>query len=275
MRIDAHQHFWRIGRDDCVWPTPELTAIYRDFGPDDFMPLAASRGVEGTVLVQSQPSDRDTDALCALAARTPLVQALVGWVDLAAPGAIARLEALAARPKVRGVRPMLQSLPDDAWIARPELDNALAAMADLGLAFDALVFPHHLPSLLEMASRRPNLRIVIDHAAKPPIRTRALQPWRDRLTTLGELPNVYCKLSGLLTEAQPGDGDDILLPYVGAIFEAFGEKRVMWGSDWPVIGLASGYADWFDQANRLAVQAGAADPSLLCGRVASVFYGIL
>lgn len=274
MRIDAHQHFWRIGQDDCAWPTPDLAPIYRDFTPGDLGPVAASVGVEGTVLVQSQPSDRDTDALCALAARTPLVKAVVAWADLSAPGAVKRLEALSARPKVRGVRPMLQSLADDEWISRPALSGALRAMAEIGLSFDALVFQRHLPALLHVAERHPALRIVIDHGAKPPIRARETQPWWNLIKALAEHPNVYCKLSGLLTEAQPSDRDTELAPYAETILEAFGPSRVMWGSDWPVLLLAGTYAGWFDQANRLALGAGVTDTDALFGATACEFYRI-
>ncbi|HEX7759859.1 MAG TPA: amidohydrolase family protein [Caulobacteraceae bacterium] len=246
--IDAHQHFWRIGRNDCAWPPPELERIHRDFEPVDLKTIAEPLGVGGSVLVQSQPSDRDTDYLLGLAEVEPFVQGVVGWADLKAAEAPARIEALARRPKLKGLRPMLQALPRDDWISDPALDPAFDAMARSCLVLDALVSTRHLPHLLALARRRPDLTIVIDHAAKPPIAEGALDPWREEISRLARSPQVYCKLSGLLTEAGPGLGRAALSPYVTHLIEAFGPERLIWGSDWPVVLLAGGYADWLDMA---------------------------
>ena len=247
MLIDAHQHFWRIGQNDCVWPTPDLAAIHRDFGPRDLR-AAAGSDLVGAVTVQSQPSDADTDWLLRLTTDEPLILGVVGWVDLLSPQAPARIAALSARPKFRGVRPMLQDLPDDAWIARSDLTPAIDALVSRDLSLDALVFTRHLPHLRTMATRRPDLRIVIDHGAKPPIAANEFAEWAETMSRLAALPQVYCKLSGLLTEARPDQPPEAIAPYVDHLIALFGQDRLMWGSDWPVVNLATDYAAWLRQA---------------------------
>jgi L-fuconolactonase len=270
--IDAHQHFWRIGENDCAWPTPDLAAIHRNFGPEDLKAVGASVGLTGSVLVQSQPSDRDTDWLLDLAAAEPLVLAVVGWTDLAAPDARGRIAALARRSKLRGLRPMLQTLSDDTWILQPALAPAIEAMIDHCLSFDALVLPRHLPHLLAFAQRWPDLSIVIDHGAKPAIAAGTLDPWRADIAALAAQPNVFCKLSGLLTEAAPGQSPTALAPYVAHLVQAFGPARLMWGSDWPVLDLAGDYAVWRMLAQDLSGLSNPADLAALFGETARRFY---
>ena len=247
MLIDAHQHFWRIGRNDCVWPTPDLAAIHRDFGLSDLR-AAAGTDLAGAVTVQSQPSDADTDWLLQLAHDEPLVLGVVGWVDLLSPRAPERIAALSAHPKFKGVRPMLQNLPDDAWIARSDLAPAIDALVAHDLSLDALVFTRHLPHLLTLATQRPDLRIVIDHGAKPPIADGEFTEWAEAMSRLAALPHVHCKLSGLLTEARPDQPLEAITPYVDHLIALFGPDRLMWGSDWPVVNLATDYAGWLGQA---------------------------
>lgn len=270
--IDAHQHFWRIGRDDCAWPGADLAAIHRDFEPAELAPLAVAAGISGTVLVQSQPSARDTDYLLQLAEATPLVRAVVGWVDLAAADAPARIAELAARPKFRGVRPMLQSLPQDDWILGAELEPAVAALVAHGLSFDALVMSRHLAALELFARRHPSLAIVIDHAAKPDIAGGGHAAWRAAMAPFAGLANVCCKLSGLLTECAAGQGEAELRPYVADLLALFGPERLMWGSDWPVLNLASDYAAWLAMAQALVGPAGDAALAAVFGRTAQSFY---
>jgi L-fuconolactonase len=240
--IDAHQHFWRIGRNDCRWPTPDLAVIHRDYEPAELVALAGPLGVQGSVLVQSQPSDRDTDYLLELAACEPLVRGVVGWVDLTAPDAATRIAALAERPKFRGMRPMLQDLAQDDWILRRELDPAVAAMIAHDLRLDALVTPRHLAHLRVFAERHPGMPIVVDHGGKPDIAGGRLDPWRDDIRALADLPHVFCKLSGLLTQRAPGQAVDAVRPYAEHLLHAFGPERLMWGSDWPVVNLQGDYS---------------------------------
>jgi L-fuconolactonase len=251
LRIDAHQHYWRIGARAGCWPPRELEAIHRDFGPGDLAPELAKARIDGTVLVQSLPTEEDTRYLLGVAEQAPTVCAVVGWVDLKAADAAVKVAAFAEHPKSRGLRPMLQDLPDDAWIDDPLLDRAIVAMIAHDLRFDALVMPRHLDALHAFAQRHSGLRIVIDHAAKPAIATEGMEPWRSMMTRLALLPNVYCKLSGLWTEA--GSVTDIdamtkrVRPYIGVVADLFGPERLMWGSDWPVLRLSSacgGYGEW-------------------------------
>ncbi|MBW8722070.1 MAG: amidohydrolase family protein [Polaromonas sp.] len=255
MLIDAHQHFWKLADRTGHWPPAALEAIYRDFGPTDLRPELERCRVSGTVLVQSLPS--------------PFVLGVVGWVDMLAADAPAQIEALARHPKLKGLRPMLQDLPDTQWISNPALDPALHAMQAGGLAFDALVLPRHLPALQTMACRHPSLSIVIDHAAKPEIALERLEPWRAYLDALASLPQVHCKLSGLLTEAGACPTAQALGPYVDHVLKVFGVRRVIWGSDWPVLELAADYPGWLAMARDLC----RAHPGMDDAGMAAIFGG--
>ncbi|CAM4092262.1 amidohydrolase family protein [Roseateles saccharophilus] len=252
MKVDAHQHFWRLADRGGQWPPASLAAIHRDFGPADLAPHLQAAGVEATVLVQSLPSVADTHWMLSVAATTPWVRGVVGWVDFKAPDAPAQIEALARNPLLKGLRPMLQDLSDNAWIADPACDAAAQAMQHHGLVFDALVLPRQLRGLRRFAKRHPGLTIVIDHGAKPLIASGRIEPWRSDIAALAAMPHVHCKVSGLLTEA--GDRRDVaaIQPYVQILWLLFGPRRLLWGSDWPVLNLASDYAGWWDLAHDLA-----------------------
>jgi L-fuconolactonase len=274
MRVDAHQHYWSVGRGDYGWLTPALAPLYRDFGPADLEPELRALGITGTVLVQAAPTLAETLYLLDLAARTPSVLGVVGWVDLASDDVHAQLAALSAHPKLKGVRPMLQDLPDHRWIARAPIDAGLESLTRLGLRFDALVRSRHLPHLLERMQRQPELPIVIDHAAKPDVRSGEFDAWRERIAPLARLPRVYCKLSGLLTEAPPGCGAGVFAPYVDTVLELFGPQRVMWGSDWPVLNLAARYSEWATLTDRLLQSLDAEERQAVLGGTATRFYGL-
>ena len=273
MVIDAHVHFWRIGCNDCTWPPPDLTAIHRDFLPEHWRREADAVGIEAAIAVQSQPSERDTTWLLQLARDDARIVGVVGWVDLAAPDASDRIAVLASHPKLCGLRPMLQDLPEDDWVLQPAVAPAVEAMIAHDLCFDALVRPRHLPHLLRFAERHPALHIVIDHAAKPDIARGALDPWRVQITALAELPNVSCKLSGLVTEAGERWDFDGLRPYVEHLLATFGPQRLLWGSDWPVVNLAADYSHWLNLAETLTGLAGDERAALFGGNAVRV-YGI-
>jgi L-fuconolactonase len=276
VRIDAHQHFWRLADRGGAWPPPELAAIHRDFGPDDLAPLLREAGVDGTVLVQSLPSVAETRALLALAHATPFVRGVVGWVDMKAADAAATIAGLARDPLLKGLRPMLQDLSDDDWIADPATAPAARAMAAHSLVFDALVLPRQLRGLHAFAARHPELAIVVDHAAKPAIARGETQPWRDDMARLAGLPNVRCKLSGLLTEAGDRTRPEHLQPYVQALWASFGPSRLLWGSDWPVLRLAGDYAGWLETTAALLAAvdppAGDAECAAVLGTNAATLY---
>ena len=276
MRIDAHQHFWRIADRKGEWPPAELAAIHRDFVPADLQPWLQRGRIDGTVLVQTLSSAADTDYMLGLADEHSFILGVVGWVDMKREDAAAQIKERALHPKFKGLRPMLQDLPDDDWIADPALDAAVHTMIENKLCFDALVLPRHLGALHRLASRHPSLRIVIDHAAKPFIARREMQPWQSDMARLASLPNVHCKVSGLLTEAEQGAGQASLQPYVQALWTLFGPERLMWGSDWPVVNLATDYAQWQGISESLldALQpaASAADRAAIFGGNAARFY---
>ena len=245
MRIDAHQHFWLLKDREGGWPPPALEAIYRDFLPSDLQPLLEVAGISGTVLVQTMETSADTDFMLGLAEHNDFILGVVGWVDMKAGDAGEEIARHAAHSKFKGVRPMLQDISDVSWIDDPALDAAVHALIDNDLVFDALVLPQHLPPLLSFAHRHPDLMIVIDHGAKPLIATGHYSGWRADMAALAALPNLHCKLSGLLTE-RGEQRPEAIRPYAETILELFGSERVIWGSDWPVLRLAGDYQQWLD-----------------------------
>ena len=241
--IDSHQHFWTIARGDYDWMGPHVAPLLRDFGPADLAPSMARAGITRTILVQAAATDAETDFLLDLAAETPFVAGVVGWIDMDSDAFSDRLAALRERLKLVGLRPMLQDLPDDAFILRPRVLRHLAEIAETGLVFDILCFTRHLPHVRRALSSTPHLRAVLDHAAKPEIASRRLDPWRDEIAALAAFPNVSCKLSGLVTEAGPNWTLDDLRPSVDHLVACFGPDRLMFGSDWPVCTLAATYGE--------------------------------
>ena len=272
--IDSHQHFWSVARGDYGWLTPELVKLYRDFCPNDLAPLLSSAGVTQTVLVQAAPTLAETRYLLDLAQRTPFVAAVVGWIDMRAGDAPDVIADLARHPRFRGLRPMLQDIPDVAWIRDPRLRPALAALTDHGLSFDALVRPAHLSSVLEMMQRHPDLPVVIDHCAKPNIAAGQYGDWAQLLRAIARDSTACCKISGLVTEAAPGAGLDVIRRYLDVLLECFGPHRLMWGSDWPVVTLACDYATWWEMTQRYLAQLDPAARTMILGETARRFYRI-
>ncbi len=249
-RIDAHQHYWQLGRSDYAWMQPHHAAISRDFLPKDLAPLCATAGVTGTVLVQADATTRETDFMLEIAATTPSVLGVVGWIDFTAPDAVAQVERRAAQAPIRGLRPMLEFIPDPDWILQPAFAPVFRAMITTGLTFDALVHPYHLAALDILLRRYPDLPVVIDHGAKPKIATwntdvDAMQAWRKAMQRVAENPQASCKLSGLLTEVGENSPAAVLTA-IEVLLEVFGPSRLIWGSDWPVMMLAGDYQEWVD-----------------------------
>lgn len=251
MIIDSHQHFWRLERGDYGWLTRDLEPIFRDFHPEDLKPLLAARGVKATIAVQAAPTEAETAFLLWLAEQHPWVLGVVGWIDLEAGTAAKRIASAAQNPKLLGLRPMIQDISDDRWMLRETLGPALGAMIEADLTFDALVLPRHLQTLVAFIERYPNLRIVVDHCAKPEIRNEGFQPWADDMARVAACSNTYCKISGLFTEARADQTAADLKPYVDHVIDSFGPERCLWGSDWPVLNLAADYENWFDAFGRL------------------------
>jgi L-fuconolactonase len=283
IRVDAHQHFWKLSRNDYEWLTPDLASIYRDFMPDDLAPHLNRSGVDRTVAVQAATTDAETAFLLDLAQQTPFIAGVVGWTDLESPRAVERVESLAANRRLFGLRPMLQDLPDDEWLVRRSVAPAIAAMKAAQLRLDALVKPRHLPMLLRFLERHPDLRVVIDHGAKPAIASNAIDEWATQMREIGRRTNAFCKLSGLATEAGANWTAATLQPYVDVLLDAFGPRRLMWGSDWPVLhlayeagrdGAATPYDSWRDTATSLVARLSSHERELIFGGTAARFYGI-
>jgi L-fuconolactonase len=272
-RIDAHHHLWRLDRGDYGWLTPTQGVIYRDYTLADLTPLLASAGVEATVLVQAAPTRAETEFLLQVAeASLGVIRGVVGWVDLAARDAIPALGGLAGKSLLKAIRPMLQDLPDPEWIRREDVVHALRALPSLGLRFDALVRTRELPALLRMIERVPDLDIVVDHGAKPPIAAAGWQPWADLIAAAARNPRAHCKLSGLVTEAGAPWSADTLRRYVEHLLTCFGPGRLLWGSDWPVVELGGGYRRWAAATDVLLSGLSATDRDAILGGNAWRFY---
>lgn len=277
MPIDSHQHYWQIGQHGHEWPTADLIEIHRDFGVQELEQASQGLKLDGTVVVQSQPSAADTDWLLHLALQHEVIKGIVGWVDLLAPEAALRLQYLKSQPKFKGVRPMLQSLPDDEWILRDVVQPALREIVRLELCFDALVFTRHLMFIVELARRYPAMKIVIDHAAKPPIAQRdsvATRQWREAIAGVAKHPNVHCKLSGLFTEMAVDQPREEATPYVEHVFDVFACDRVMWGSDWPVVVLRESYAGWYEWSQQFISRFNVSEQQRIMHDNACAFYGL-
>jgi L-fuconolactonase len=253
--VDAHHHFWDPATADYPWLTDELAAIRRAFGPRDLVPLLAESRIDATIVVQTRSSVDETRDFLALAGTHPFIAGVVGWLDLTAPSVADDIASLRAAPRgdrLVAIRHQVHDEPDPNWLSRADVRTGLAAVASAGLAYDLLVRPRELPAAIEAARALPDLRFVLDHAAKPPIASRALEPWSALISRIARLDNVTCKLSGLVTEADWSSwtGED-LRPYVELVLERFGAARVMFGSDWPVCLLAASYGRVVDTAHEL------------------------
>ncbi|MDT0316799.1 amidohydrolase family protein [Streptomyces millisiae] len=277
-RIDAHHHVWDLARRPHHWlDGPESAAIRRTFGLGDLAGQAAAAGVTGTVLVQVLPDLAETAEFLALAAGSELVAGVVGWVDLTEGDAVTeRLAALRSGPGgelLVGVRHLVQGEPDDRWLCRPDVRRGLAAVAAAGLSYDLLVLPHQLPAAVDTVRALPGLSFVLDHLAKPPIAAGVTHPWAGLLRELAGAPNVYAKLSGLVTEADhAGWTVAALRPYAETALAAFGPGRLMFGSDWPVCLLAASYGEVVAAAEDLTAALTPAERAEVFGGVAARAY---
>ena len=273
LRVDAHQHVWKLARGDYHWLTSRLAPIHRDFGLDDLRPQLLGGRIDATVLVQAATTVAETEYLLGVAHESAgLVRGVVGWVDLGAPDAIGTLERLACDPLLRSIRPMLHDLAEPDWVLRREVTAALLALPALGLRFDALVRTRELPALLRLLDRQPELAVVIDHGAKPEIAARGWRPWADLIAALATHPQVCCKLSGLVTESGPEWAVDTLRRYVDHLIACFGAQRLLWGSDWPVVNLAGGYARWLAATEALLAPLSDTERAAIMGGNARRFY---
>jgi L-fuconolactonase len=240
--IDTHQHFWRYSPEDYPWIGESMASLRRDFTPEDAAAAMRGTGFRDRIAVQARQSTDETRYLLELAATRPSIVGVVGWVDLCAPDIREQLTTWAAHPKLVGVRHIVQDEPDDRFLLRADFCRGIALLEDFGLTYDVLVHVRHLPVAAEFVARFPSQRFVLDHLAKPEIRAGQIDQWSRDLRRLAAAPNVWAKLSGLVTEARwDGWTDADLGPYLDVAFEAFGPDRLMVGSDWPVCTVAGPY----------------------------------
>jgi L-fucono-1,5-lactonase len=274
MIVDAHQHFWKIDRGDYFWMDDSVSQIRRDILPPDLRPPAERCGVSASMAVQAALTVAETEFLLNLAASASLVKGVVGWIDLESSQAAVVLKRLADNPFFKGVRPMLQDIEETDWVLRPDVIGNLAVASELGLTLDALVQPRHLDVLKKLAVALPDLKIVIDHCAKPVIRDGkdAGEDWRRGMALLAEHKQIYCKFSGLANEHGQGWSEHTLQPVFRHMLLTFGPERLMWGSDWPVLELAGAYEDWFACAQGLTSELAEKDRAQIFGETAADFY---
>jgi L-fuconolactonase len=275
MRIDSHQHFWIYSSEQYPWMTDRLAVLRQDKLPADIAPLLRPHRIEGTVAVQARQSLEESRWLLDLARQNPIIKGVVGWVDLRSSEVHRQLEELAAFPKFVGVRHVAQDEPDDQFLARPEFVRGVALLKDFGLTYDLLIFPKQLPAAIELVQRLPEQPFVLDHIAKPSIREGLLEPWANQIRELAKGSNVYCKISGMITEADWNNWKkDDFRRYLDVILESFGPERLMYGSDWPVCLLAGSYDDVFELALACLKELSAAEQERVFGENAAAFYGL-
>jgi L-fuconolactonase len=243
MRIDTHQHFWRYNAEEFGWIDDSTAALRRDFLPHDLEPELAATGFDGSIPVQARQTLDETRWLLDLAASSPFILGVVGWVDLRSPDVRSQLGEFAGNPKLLGIRHIVQSEPDDRFLLQPDFLRGITVLEEFDLTYDILIYPKHLPVAAEFVQRFPRQRFVLDHLAKPPIKSGDLHPWDSGVRELARFPNVFCKLSGLMTEADWKNWKpEHIAPYLDVAFDCFGPDRLMIGSDWPVCTIAASYS---------------------------------
>jgi len=243
--IDSHHHFWNYTEADYGWIPPEWSMIRRDFLPDDLQKEIAAAGVDGVVSVQARQSLLETDWLLGFAAQHAFIRGVVGWLPLIDPAVETHLDNYAANPKLRSLRHVLQAEADDAYMLREDFNRGISALTRRGLAYDILILERHLPNTIAFVDRHPEQVFVLDHIAKPRIATGELEPWAKNIRELARRPNVACKLSGMVTEADVATWTPAQLqPYFDVVIDAFGPSRLLFGTDWPVCLAGVGYGRW-------------------------------
>lgn len=245
LLIDAHQHLWRYTPPGPTWMGDGLELLRRDFLIDDLRSVTAGAGVSGTIVVEAERTLEETQWLSQVGESDDLILGVVGWAPLTIPDAALELEKVASLPKMKAVRHPIHDEPDDQFILRDDFNRGIRALKQFDLRYDILIFEKHLPQTIQFVDRHPNQVFILDHIAKPRIRERLLTPWSNNIRELARRPNVYCKLSGMVTEADWNTwSDEALAPYIETVLQAFTPRRLMFGSDWPVVTLASSYRRW-------------------------------
>ncbi|TXF87907.1 amidohydrolase family protein [Neolewinella aurantiaca] len=275
MTLDSHQHFWKYELPKHDWIDDEMAAIRRNFMPADLQPILAANGVDGCIAVQADQTLAETDFLLDIAAKHDFVKGVVGWIDLRADDLAEQLERYAGQPLLKGFRHVVQGEPDPLFLLQPNFLRGIDLIGQKGYTYDILIFPHQLVSALELVKQFPEYKFVIDHLAKPYAKAGYFTGWAAAMAAIAEFPNVCCKLSGLITEADYHNWTtDELLPYLRHALEVFGPDRCMFGSDWPVCRVAGDYAQVKGLIETLLQDSSPADQKAVFGENCARFYDI-
>jgi len=273
FRIDAHQHFWHYNPVRDAWISDDMQVLRQDFLPHQLQPLLAEANMDGCVAVQADQSEAETRFLLQLAAENDFIKGVVGWVDLQADNVSERLDYFSEFEKLKGFRHLVQSEPDDAFMLRPQFQRGIALLEQYGFTYDVLIYPKHLAYAEQLITRCPYQNFIIDHLAKPNIRAGEIEVWKKGLEKLAQHPNVYCKVSGLVTEAHwSGWKPEDFTPYLDVVTEAFGTSRLVYGSDWPVCLLAANYKAQLAVVEKYFETFSATEQALVIGNNAEQFY---
>lgn len=273
LRIDSHQHFWHYNSDDYPWMDGPRVALRVDYQPPDLQPLLAASGIDGVIAVQARQIVVETEYLLALADRFDFIRGVVGWVDMRADDVEAQLQRFAAHPRMVGVRHIVHDERDDRFMLGGNFLRGLAQLKAYDLAYDLLLFPRHLPIAIDVVKQFPQQRFVLDHIAKPFIKDGSLEPWASEIRQLAAHENVWCKVSGMVTEAAWGAWtQDDFTPYLDVVFDCFGVERLMFGSDWPVCTLAGSYGEVAGIVENYIAALSADEQAAVMGGNASAFY---
>jgi L-fuconolactonase len=273
--IDAHQHLWRYLPPGPAWMADGMEVLRRDFLLEDLRAITAEAGVTGTIVVEAERTLEETNWLSQVAASSDLICGVVGWAPLTSPTAASELERIASLPKLKAIRHPLHDEADDLFVLRNDFNHGIAALKRFDLRYDILIFEKHLPQTIQLVDRHPDQVFILDHVAKPRIRDGVLSPWRKHIRELARRSNVYCKLSGMVTEAKwdTWSGED-LSPYIETVLEAFTPNRTMFGSDWPVVNLASSYRRWIGTVRAAIAQLSTTEKERILGGTAIDAYGL-
>lgn len=273
--IDTHHHFWKYSEAEYGWISDEMKTIRRDFLPADLKKTLDDAGVSGAVSVQARTTVEESDWLLSMAEKHDFLRGVVGWVPLTEADVEKHLERLAQHKKFKGVRHVIQGEPDDNYILRPDFNAGVKKLLKFKLRYDILIFEKHLKPSIRFVDQHPNQTFILDHVAKPKIKERILSPWREDMIELGKRPNVYCKLSGMITEADWKKWSSAdLAPYLDTALQAFGPKRLMFGSDWPVMLVAGQYKPWVELVKQTIKRYSTAEQEQILSKNAIQAYGL-
>ncbi|WP_200911866.1 amidohydrolase [Pedobacter sp. Hv1] len=270
--IDSHQHFWQHHPVKDSWISDEMAVIKRDFLPVDLVPILKDNGINGCIAVQADQSEVETNFLLDLAKQNPFIKGVVGWVNLQNANINERLHYFSQFKQLKGWRHILQAEPDGLML-KPEFLRGIKALTEFGYTYDILIHQHQLPEVIQLVDKCQNQAFVIDHCAKPAIKNNEIADWKSHIQSIAQHPNVYCKLSGLLTEADWKHWDEKqIFNYLDVVFESFGTERLMFGSDWPVLLLAGSYSQWKGLIQRYVQQLSQQEQQQIFNDNAYTFY---